>query len=282
MSRRIYFLRGLPGSGKSTWAKQYQAEHPDVVRVNKDDLRSMLHNGKHSKSREHFVLTVRDFIIDTALSEGHDVICDDTNFHPRHLARLKEIAGKHGAIVEVKDFTHVPLEECIARDLVRPNSVGERVIREMYRQYIEPTSPPIPYDASLPDVVLCDIDGTLALFGKANPYDRDFMQDEINKAVLALLHHYDKDVVLLSGRKEKFREQTEQWLKQHGVPFVQLYMRPDNDARKDVLIKEELYYAHIHGKCNVCMVIDDRLQVCRMWHRLGLPLFRVGDPDADF
>lgn len=28
--------------------------------------------------------------------------------------------------------------------------------------------------------------------------------------------------------------------------------------------------------------LDDRLRVCRMWHSLGLPVFRVGDPDADF
>jgi len=43
-----------------------------------------------------------------------------------------------------------------------------------------------------------------------------------------------------------------------------------------------LYEKCIKGKFNVNAVFDDRLQVCRMWHELGLPLFRVGDPDADF
>ena len=282
MSKRIIFLKGLPGSGKSTWARQYLLDHPGTVRANKDELRATLHASVHSKARENFVLAVRDFIIDKALTEGHNAICDDTNFSPRHLARMKEIATRHNAIVEIKDFTDVSLEECIARDLARPNSVGERVIRQMHRQYLETKVPRSVYDADLPDVVLCDIDGTLALFGNANPYDRDFMKDEMNKAVLTLLRYYDEDVVLLSGRKEKFREQTEQWLKHHEVPFMQLYMRRDNDGRRDVEVKEELYNQHILGKYTVRMVIDDRLQVCRMWHQLGLPLFRVGDPDADF
>lgn len=280
--KRIYLLKGLPGSGKSTWAKRYQAEHPDTVRVNKDDLRAMLHNSKYSKGRERFVLSVRDFVVEQALISGHDVIVDDTNLSPSHLARMKEIAARHSAEVVTKSFLDVPIEECIARDLTRLNSVGERVIRQMYRQYIEPPLPKIDYNADLPDVVICDIDGTLALFGTANPYDRDFMQDEINTAVLTLLHYYSEDVVLLSGRKAKYREQTEQWLTKHGVPFVNLYMRNDNDSRRDVEVKEEFYHQHIQGKYNVRMVIDDRLQVCRMWHRLGLPLFRVGDPDADF
>jgi len=92
----------------------------------------------------------------------------------------------------------------------------------------------------------------------------------------------NRDVILLSGRKEKHRRQTSQWLEDHVITFYShLHMRPDDD-RKDVIVKEEQYNEHISGKYNVLMVIDDRLQVCRLWHRLGLPLFRVGDPDADF
>lgn len=29
-------------------------------------------------------------------------------------------------------------------------------------------------------------------------------------------------------------------------------------------------------------VFDDRARVCRMWYAKGIPLFRVGDPDAEF
>jgi predicted kinase len=61
--RKIIMAIGLPGSGKSTWAKQYQAEHPDTMHINKDELCAMLHYGKHSLGRENFVLQVHDFIV---------------------------------------------------------------------------------------------------------------------------------------------------------------------------------------------------------------------------
>jgi predicted kinase len=282
----LYFLRGLPASGKSTWARQYIIDHPGTVRANKDDLRASLHASVHSKGRENFVLAVRDFVIDKALSEGHDAICDDTNFSRRHLVRMDEIAAKHNAVLEIKGFTDVPLETCIERDLARPNSVGERVIRQMYRQYVEMRPAPPVYDHSLPDCVICDIDGTLALFdrSKVNPYDRDFMADEVNSAVRDVLRGIEDgdDIIIFSGRKEKHRAITEKWLKSSGIRYDALYMRQDDDNRKDVEVKEELYNQHIRGKYNVHMVIDDRLSVCRLWFRLGLPLFRVGDPDADF
>jgi Predicted kinase len=206
---KIIMTLGLPGSGKSTWAKQYQAEHPETVRVNKDELRAMLHNGKHSNGRENFVLQVRDFVVDQALANGHDVIVDDTNFHPKHRQRMEEIAAKHGATVEVKDFTDVPLEICIERDLHRANSVGERVIRQMYRQYVE-VNAKIERNPYVPDAILCDLDGTLALFGDANPYDRDVTKDKVNQAVRNILWFCAENVILLSGRTEAAREQTEQ------------------------------------------------------------------------
>lgn len=288
MRRKLIMCKGLPGSGKSTWARQYVLDHPGTVRVNKDELRSTLHSGVHSRGRENFVLSVRDFVIDKALAEGHDVVSDDTNFHSKHLARMEEIAARHNAVVEIKDFTDVPLEVCIERDLRRPNSVGELVIRRMHQQFIEPKIAPPVYDPELPDCVICDLDGTLALFDRDNvsPYDRDFSKDEINEAVKDILHAQfilkHREIIFFSGRKEQFRGQTVQWLEVHDVPPGYLYMRADDDNRKDVVVKEELYNKHILGKYNVAFVIDDRLQVCRLWHRLGLDLFRVGDPDADF
>jgi predicted kinase len=283
---KLIVCKGLPGSGKSTFAKQYQTENPETIRVNKDDLRASLHNGVFSKGRENFVLKARDFIIDQALSEGHDVLCDDTNLHSKHLARMEEIAAKHGATVEIKDFTDVPIETCIQRDLARPRSVGERVIRQMHRQFLEPKPAKPVYDPALPDCIICDLDGTLALFDrdKVSPYDRDFSKDEVNLALYNVLVRFmgGHRIIILSGRKDTFQEETESWLVDHHVICAGLYMRRADDTRKDAVVKEELYNQHIAGKYNVVAVFDDRLQVCRLWHRLGLPLFRVGDPDADF
>src|SRR5690348_7760173 len=98
MTAKLIMTKGLPGSGKSTWAKQIVSENPGAVkRVNKDDLRSMVDGGKWSKANETFVLLVRDQIVDAALSSGKSVIVDDTNFAPRHETALREMVERHGA-----------------------------------------------------------------------------------------------------------------------------------------------------------------------------------------
>jgi predicted kinase len=60
---KLIYTKGLPASGKSTWAKAQQAKDPNTVRVNKDDLRAMLHNSKWSSKNEKQVLRIRDEVI---------------------------------------------------------------------------------------------------------------------------------------------------------------------------------------------------------------------------
>lgn len=52
---KIVLCRGIQGSGKTTWAKQWVLEDPEHrVRFNNDDIRNML--GKYwVTSREHLV-----------------------------------------------------------------------------------------------------------------------------------------------------------------------------------------------------------------------------------
>src|SRR5581483_7726503 len=182
--RTIILLKGLPGSGKSYWCREYMKEHSDTVRTNKDDLRAMMHSSMHSKGKEKEVLAVRDFIVGQSLELGKDVLIDDTNFASKHLERMEELAAKFNATVEVKSFEHVPLETCIEQDLKRLDSVGERVIRRMYNQYLKPKTPTIEHNHMLPNAIIVDLDGTLALFDrtKVNAYSRDFTKDTLNMA----------------------------------------------------------------------------------------------------
>lgn len=139
--KTIYLLRGLPASGKSTWAKKQVAENNNIKRVNKDDLREMLDNSKWTKANEKFVLDVRDFIITQALEQGFSVIVDDTNLHHKHEIRMRELAREYGKThknhvqVSVINFD-TTLQECIARDQRRDKFVGAEVITSMYDRYI--------------------------------------------------------------------------------------------------------------------------------------------------
>jgi predicted kinase len=132
--------RGLPASGKSTWARAKQAGSPpgSVKRVNKDELRAMLDAGKWSPENEAYVVAVRDQIVASALAGGKDVIVDDTNLAPEHETRLRQLARENDAAFELVDFTNISPEECIQRDRVRAASVGEKVIREMWQQFLQP------------------------------------------------------------------------------------------------------------------------------------------------
>jgi hypothetical protein len=53
-------------------------------------------------------------------------------------------------------------------------------------------------------------------------------------------------------------------------------MRPNNDFRKDSIIKKHIYETKILGRYHVEVVLDDRNQVVDLWRKdLKLPCFQV-------
>lgn len=148
---------------------------------------------------------------------------------------------------------------------------------------------------STPKCIICDLDGTLAIFqNRRNAYDcsRCDEIDEVNPAIFHILQLIDGNnntikifeagtgennetkIILMSGREDKFRPQTENWLKRHNIPYHDLFMRKSGDRRSDSIIKMELYNEHINGKMQTMFVYDDRLRVIReVWNKLGLFVF---------
>lgn len=136
--KKLIMFKGLPGSGKDTKAKELIKQFPnDYKRVNKDDLRNMLDLGKWSEDSEKLIIKIRDLIISEILMHDKHVLCTDINLHPKHEIRLKEIAKQYDARFCLMDLTDVDIEMCIKRDLKRKKSVGEKVIRGIYNQYLK-------------------------------------------------------------------------------------------------------------------------------------------------
>ena len=133
--------------------------------------------------------------------------------------------------------------------------------------------------------VLVDIDGTLALrTGDRSPFDWHRVgEDEPNPPVVELVRTINAAgfhrIILMSGRDQSCRMQTEMWLDAQRVPFDELHMRPEKDNRKDSIVKEELYRKHVDGRHEVAFVVDDRNQVVAMWRGLGLSCFQVAEGD---
>ncbi len=281
--KRVVMTVGLPASGKSTWAKALiTKETGRWVRVNKDLLREMCHNSKHSKSNEKFIVRLRNLIILEALEAGKHVVIDDTNLHPKHIKTVTELV-KGQAQVEVNDsFLQVPVKECIRRDLKRQNSVGKDVIMQMYRQFLVPSSEPPVHNPELDDVIVVDMDGTLALMGDRSPYDISKCdQDPPNMPVLQTILKWQEThkIIVMSGRTDDGKEKTVSWLETYGVDYAALHMRKLGDMRKDTIVKEEMYRAHLEGRYNVIAVFDDRKSVVEMWRSLGLTVFQVAEGD---
>lgn len=287
----LLMLKGLPGSGKSTYAKKLV----DYTRVNMDDLRRMLHDGKWTRSNEKVMQSLRRSLVEQLLGSGRNVVVDDTNFSPKHEEALRAIAKSvredtgmnvHFSIT----FMDTPLHECIARDLKREHSVGKDVITRMHNQFLRESRGPRVVDPDLPHCIIVDIDGTVALMGERSPYDWSAVgEDEPNRPVIELLlryvssSDYPAKVMFMSGRDEICRPATNDWLLNNCpgcLAWGELVMRAEGDSRKDSIVKRELYEEHVLGKYNVDFVLDDRNSVVDMWrNELGLTCLQVADGD---
>jgi predicted kinase len=302
MKQKILVLKGLPASGKSTFSKKLIDDNPGIwKRINKDDLRAMIDNSKWSKSNENFILKVRDNIVEQVLINGYSVIIDDTNLDNSHLEKMKLIANgfrhKDSNIdtieVEVKDFTDVPLNVCIERDKLRTGNahVGEKVIRNFYNKYLKKEIKPIQYNPELPDAIICDLDGTLAIKGNRDIYDESKIYlDTVNKPVFEILKGLDPKttIIFCSGRTDSCYTQTLEWLIDNNIGHIgnirnwKLLMRGTGDKRGDEIVKKEIYDTKIKGKYNINFVIDDRKKVKRMWVNEGLFVFDCNLFDEEY
>lgn len=292
--KKIIILKGLPASGKSSFAKQLIKDNPGAYkRINKDDLRAMLDHSYHSKGNEKFVLKLRDFIIMEALRDGKHVVVDDTNLAKKHETRIRQLADMYkketGQQVQVEvKFFDIAVEECIRRDLKRANSVGERVIRKMHKQFMSDTNDRNPnYRAQNPDLpkaIICDLDGTLAILNGRNPFiANECEKDLLNEPVANIVKQYHElghRIILLSGRLDTYKAETLRWLAQHEIPYQELVMRKAGDSRKDAIVKKEFFEGFVKDKYFVEFILDDRNQVVDLWRKeLGLPCLQVNYGD---
>lgn len=273
-------LKGLPASGKTTYAKKLVDK--GWVRVNKDDMRAMLNNSKFSSENEGFVLSLRDEIIIRALTNGKNVVVDDTNLDPKHSIQLQSIASEFLADYE-EMFFNTPLEICISRNESRENPVPEKVICDMYNRYLNvPDVQPLVDDEDKEECIIVDVDGTLAhIVDGRNPYDgsramNDVLDDAVS-IITAMAYDHGYKVIILTGRSAEHKQITEDWLDNKDVEYDEIYTRESKDNRPDEIVKEELYRKYIEPRYKVKFILDDRNKVVEMWRSIGLKCLQVAD-----
>lgn len=308
MTAKLLIFRGLPGSGKSTAAKDLVATGPEnTMRVNRDDLRKMMHDGvfiKGSKDRmgtEQTIINAELALVRRGLRAGLTVIDDNTNLPNRSVKQIVEIAETLGVPWEIVDLTDVPYQTCIERNNDRGQTVPNEAISEMYQKFVKGKPYPLPFeytpkpeirmdryvpDITKPPAIICDIDGTIALMaGRRTPHEYDKVSLDLpNQPVIDVVRMYAEsgyDILFTSGRKDSCFDATVHWLKEHVVdPWNhswRLFMRDADDNRPDNVVKLEIFNQHIRYNHNVTAVLDDRDQVVKMWRGLGLTCLQVAD-----
>ena len=136
---RFYLLVGIPGSGKTTYARRYLAQ---ALRLSFDDLRLMLTGVPFHPDYEAMVISVGHAALGSLLARargwGRDVLLDATNTTRGRRRFYLGLAARH-ALPAVAVYFDCPLEVALARDAARERRVGEAVVRRFHAQSQPPT-----------------------------------------------------------------------------------------------------------------------------------------------
>lgn len=147
------------------------------------------------------------------------------------------------------------------------------------------------------NVILCDLDGTLADLNHRLKYIKgpgkkdwdmfhaECVNDAPNWDVIDILRRLETancgcaHVYILSGRNSVVREETVQWLEEHVCEHwdydTQLIMRKANDRRPDTVVKKEMVDNLGLTPDDVLCVLDDRQCVVDMWRENGFRCLQV-------
>ena len=293
--KKIILTRGIQGSGKSTWAKNWVLEDPEHrVRFNNDDVRNML--GKYwVPSREHLVTDLKLAFLESAMLNEYNIVLDNMNLNDKEVESIADVIENHNSFegnveykLEFKDF-FIPVDECIKRDAARPNPIGEKVIKETWRRYRDKIikieddkllSSRVDMNSNLQDCIICDLDATLAFRGNNRPFwgkdcaegIKDDIVDVHMFEVLSKLEDTTK-IIFVTGREDAngIREATVEWLNKYFDPEkYELFMRPAKDYSPGPESKKKIYLENIYGKYNVICVFDDNYKCVKMYRGLGL------------
>lgn len=283
---KIILTVGISGSGKTTWAEDFVMCNPNYFNINRDDIRfSLFTKGerdwslyKFNQKNENKVTAEVDKEVESAYRVGANIIISDTNLNQKTRDRWKKWALENNYQYEELPFV-VSWEEARKRNQQRVGGVSESVLWNQYlkmNDYLgRKTYTP---NVKLPKVVIVDVDGTVAdMNGIRKPYEWDKVgldkpRHFVISMIQGLMDYSYVTPVFLSGRDGICKESTYDWIYENvmfGTDFY-LFMREQNDMRKDKIVKEEIFWKYVAPNFNVVGAIDDRESILDLWRELGI------------
>ena len=313
-TRKLILCRGIQGSGKSTWAKKWAEEDPDNrVRFNNDDIRNML--GKYwVPSREGIVKVMKDTFAKASMLAGKNIVIDNMNLNPKEVEYWRDLieynndyyTGARGEFpstckanyfyeLEFKNF-FISVDECIRRDAMRSNPIGEKVIKDTWKRYRsfilqeqikQLKERKLEQDSTKTAAIVVDMDATLCLNITGRPFYGEgaaegMVNDEPITEVCDMIRTLHKSgeysLIVLSGREDtpEIREATETWLHNHDLWPTEVLLRSIGDYSKGEICKKKLI-EHILKSYNVKLIIDDNNRCVQMYRDMGLTVLQPNE-----
>lgn len=129
---KLIIVRGISGSGKSTWSAKYKDEHPNTLVVNRDKLRALVFGSESDYGIDEDLIThMQNAFIIAGFNNGYDVVVDNTNIYEDYLEELAWLANDFNAEIVIH-LIDVPLELALKQNSLRDRVVPEEVIRRQY------------------------------------------------------------------------------------------------------------------------------------------------------
>ena len=133
---KLIILCGIPGSGKSTYAKNYIERNCNTIHLSSDAIRKELYGDENIQGNPGEIFTLMQKRAVEALNDGYDVIYDCTNITRKDRAGIINACPKLAKIE--CHIIWAPIEECIKRDASRERTVGKEVINRMLKRFQAP------------------------------------------------------------------------------------------------------------------------------------------------
>lgn len=156
----LTILRGLPGSGKSTWARKHVDSNTVIVSL--DGLREMMAGGRQvwhetmNPQLNRILVRQAHTIISDLLAKGVNVISDSQHVNPRFCVDEVQIAVRHKAHVETFTF-NMPLDVLLERNQTRPEN--DRVPEEYLRTQYETWRENLDHESRWVNIYVREVDG---------------------------------------------------------------------------------------------------------------------------
>lgn len=124
--------------------------------------------------------------------------------------------------------------------------------------------------------VIFDIDNTILYHTNRSPFDWSDLSGDIlipgMDYLIDMFNFYDYYIIIMTGRPENVRSQTEEWLSKNGIIYDKLIMKPEQFEKSFIFKQREL--VQLSEKYDVKFVFDDDTKCANMYKENNIIIFQ--------